>query len=292
MKKSLHLLLVISLTITTGLASCFSAAAYNNDYTGKEFHFKLVKDAINYDEMIVMFIEGATSGKDMYDISVFWGPELNLTSKGCDGSYLTLDAKPFNGTFDTTAVSIRCASSGSYTLCFSNAGSFSSTLPIQLIDRYTNTLVNLMTQQAYTFQVDLAVSASYGDNRFGIVIGAMPVSTPTTTTTEPVSTTPTPTPAPEPTPTPAPEETQLLATLVVYPTVTRDLVTVRSDVKIISTSKIQVYDPKGKLVLTVNTPLWNNKEAVIDLGKLPNKNYTIIVTIGQQKPVINRCIKI
>lgn len=293
MKKSLQLLLVISLTIAAGSTRCLATTVYNNDYTGKEFHFKLIKDAINYDEMIVMFIEGATYGKDMYDITVFWGPELNLTSRGSDGSYLTLDAKPFNGTFDSTKVSVRCASSGTYTLCFSNAGSFSSGLPIQLMDRYTNTTINLMTHHAYTFYVDLAVSGSYGDNRFIIVIGAMPVSTSTTTTTtEPVSTTTTPTTTTSPTPAPAPEETQLTASLVIYPTVTQNYVTIKSDVKIIASSQIQVFDPKGKLVLSVNVPVWTNKESVLDLSKLPNKTYTVIVGIGKQKPVVKRCIKI
>lgn len=311
MKNKIQILItgLLLFLILTGTA--FTALAYNNDYTGKEFKFKLTKDAINYDEMIVLFIEDATYGKDMYDISVFWGPELNVTSLVPGGCYLSVDAKPFNGTKDTTRLGVRVKSSGSYSLSFCNASAFGSGLPIQLIDSYTQTVIDLKANPVYNFAVDLANSATYGDNRFYIMISAMPVTTtqtPTTSTdtTSSSSSSGTSTSSDtsttsgtttsgstsgsttEVTPTP---EVQQDATITLYPTVTHDYTTLASNVNIVTTSSVQVYDLRGKLVLSMQSPAWDNRKVVVDLNKLPKKTYTVIVKIGTQKAQVLRCIK-
>lgn len=150
-------------------------AVFKSEYKDKDFRIRLTKDSINSDEMVLKYIDEATASKDAYDIAKMWGAEVNIATLGSDKSYLALNSKPFNGESDTVKLSVYARTTGSYTLNFVNAEEFATNLPMYLLDYYTGDIVDLRTQSTYVFQVNMSNTASYGDSRFELVVGKMPV---------------------------------------------------------------------------------------------------------------------
>jgi len=242
---------------------------FKNSYVNKDFRIKLVKDSINSDEVILKYIDDASLGRDKYDIEKMWGAEVNISAISAENAYQALQSKPFNGATDTTRISVYFKSTGNYTMSFFNAADFSVSTPITLIDKYSNTLVDLRKNNTYTFAVSMTTPATYGDNRFLIVVGELPQDTVVVN----------------------PPPVQQKATFKLYPTVTSRYVTIMSDVPVVVGSSIEIRNVHGSLLKTITNPEWQTKTTSIDLENYKNGLYFITIRVSGQRAVTLKCIK-
>jgi hypothetical protein len=145
------------------------------EYADRDFRIRMTMDTINQDEMVLKYIDDATPAKDAYDIDKMWGAEVNIATLGSDKSYLALNAKPFRGEGDTVKLSVWARSTGNYTMSFVNAADFASNLPLYLLDYYNGNIIDLRNDTSYTFKVTMTDASSFGDSRFELIVGKMPV---------------------------------------------------------------------------------------------------------------------
>lgn len=250
-------------------SSSTPAAVFKNDYKDRDFRIRLTKDSINSDEMVLKYIDEATAAKDVYDIAKMWGAEVNIAAMGSDKAYLALNAKPFNGESDTVKLSVYARTTGNYTLTFVNAEEFASNLPLYLLDYYTGDIIDLRTQSTFTFQVNMSNSASYGDSRFELVVGKMPVVILPT----------------------AVRDVENTATQIeVYPYVAQHSITIRG-LKAVP-SQFEIRDLNGRLMKQVQSAANAEGKVELSLNNLPSAMYMVWVQQGLGgKPEVVRFVK-
>lgn len=140
---------------------------FKNTNTADEMHARLQLDSITYDDYILKLDPSALKTHDSYDIQKFSGA-VNISSYASDSVYHTVDVRPEPATADTVLLNIT-GTSGNYTLSI-------DALPVTpgkyfyLQDQYAGTTLLLNAPFSYPFSILSANTATYGKNRFSIII--------------------------------------------------------------------------------------------------------------------------
>lgn len=173
--------------IASGQAFFVKATAANPSLTMRESHkastttgmfkninntscyIQLIRDSFNRDEMCIKYLNGSTVNVDMYDTRLF-PASVNVSAWGSDSVDLTISCRPTTTVNDTIRLNISVPGSGNYTLRFKNSSNLAIQDHVTLIDNFTTTATNLITQTDYTFTVNSTVPQSFGRGRFYIVV--------------------------------------------------------------------------------------------------------------------------
>lgn len=151
------------------------AMVFKSDYADRDFRIRMTMDSINQDEVVIKYIDEASAANDPYDINKMWGAEVNIAAISKSQTYQALQVKPFVGEGDTVKLSVYAKTTGNYTLSFANAAVFAEGLPLYLLDYLNGNIINLREDTAYQIFINMSDASTYGDNRFELVIGKMPV---------------------------------------------------------------------------------------------------------------------
>jgi hypothetical protein len=238
---------------------------FKTDAPEATFLLRLSKDAITSDDILVKYIKEASDNFDLYDIAKLNG-EVNISSIAADGTLLTGNCKPFNGVSDSIRLNIGVAKSGTYSFTVSNAKLLAPGYNIYLVDAFTHTSFDLNQQQHYSFSIDMNDAATYGKNRFMIVVGELPV-----------------------TQTGIAEQNDE-NTLSVYPSLTRGEVTISSRLAATEAVSVTITDATGKLVAAFDQLQWNGNKMRLDLSDYKAGAYFIRVKDAKHNAVL-KCIK-
>jgi hypothetical protein len=139
---------------------------------------KLVTDSVNYSDIVIGFNSTASpryNGKE--DAKYVSGPGAaeGLASISDDNVRLSINALPLpKQALQIIKLSITAAKTGQYTLQRTALEAIPQIYDIWLMDRYKKDSLDIRNNSTYIFTIDLSDTASYGRNRFTIVIRQNP----------------------------------------------------------------------------------------------------------------------
>jgi fibronectin-binding autotransporter adhesin len=234
-----------------------------------QFSIKLIKDSITRDEAGFKYIAEATPGYDAYDIRKLNGSIVDIASIGNDGSFLSMNCKPFNGHSDTILLSMGFASSGEYTLTFGDvdAMGIGPQFNVYLVDKFTQQVNDVRNTAAYTFMVDKNDARSFGNDRFKLIVGEI-------TTAIPVV-----------------EKQTDVSKYYLYPSTTSDWITVYSESFANGKADIEIIDITGKTVERYAQLEWNQHKLRLDVSNFQSGVYLLKVTSGGRLQPTLRWVK-
>jgi hypothetical protein len=237
--------------------------------TSGQFTIKVIKDSITSDEAGFKYLTEATAGYDRYDIKKLKGSTVDISSIGNDGSFLSMNCKPFNGHSDTILLSLGFANSGEYTMKFGevDAMGIGSEFGVYLVDEFKQQITDLRNTSTYTFTVDKNDANSFGNNRFKLVVGTDAVGVDEFI-----------------------PKCQLNG-MYVYPSSTHDKLTVYSQKVMCSKNEVALIDQTGKTMVTITNPIWEGNKLELDLSAYASGIYFISVMQPQQPVQTLKCVK-
>ncbi|MEQ9169055.1 MAG: T9SS type A sorting domain-containing protein [Fulvivirga sp.] len=125
-----------------------------------------LSDGVDTDNTFVKIIEGATLGYDLGDTPNLNNVIFDVTTIAGDGVNLAINAIDYAGCSLSLPINVADVSSGEYTLSFSQMESILSAESLSLVDNYTSTIVDVLSNPSYVFEVDENNSATFGLTRF------------------------------------------------------------------------------------------------------------------------------
>jgi uncharacterized protein YueI len=134
------------------------------------FKIKLMRDALNADDLLIKYMNGSTSNFDAYDVVKLSSP-IVISAWGNDSIHLALSTRPLTTQNDTIKLYVS-GSSGSYTMQFTNSDKIAIQDQVLLFDNYTNNVIDLKQNSNYTFNISTNTPATFGFNRFYIVVAS------------------------------------------------------------------------------------------------------------------------
>ena len=146
----------------------------------QSLRLKLVLDSVNYDDIFIGFNSMASANYNPYEdgkyISGLAAAE-GLSSISADNvqmaiNYLPLPKQPRQ----EIKLYVTAKSSGNYTLKQTSLESIPQLYDVWLLDKYQKDSVNLRSQTSYAFNINLADHASYGTERFSVVMTQNPAN--------------------------------------------------------------------------------------------------------------------
>jgi hypothetical protein len=234
---------------------------------GNQFTIKLIGDSINSDEIAIKYIDDANTGFDGYDIKKLAGGEVDIASMGSDGSFLSVNCRPFMGS-DTILLNVGFAKSGTYTMQFDDISKLGigAQYQVSLVDLFTKRVSDLGAISSVEFAVDKNDSNSFGNKRFILIIG------------ETIST-----------------GVSLLEHaakgMYVYPSVTADRLRIYSRENVGAQTELTLVDQLGKKICLITNPIWDGNKLELDLSTYASGTYFIQITQPNQPIQTLRCIK-
>lgn len=138
---------------------------------------KLAKDSINTDETVVRFnSNGSTKYIENLDAPYKGGyGSVSLSGLSNDKVNLAIDVIPLpHQQAETVALNVSANTSGIYNLSLNDLVAVPKLYDIWLIDKYKKDSLDLRQYKSYAFNIDKADTASFGANRFTLVIRQNP----------------------------------------------------------------------------------------------------------------------
>jgi hypothetical protein len=135
---------------------------------GGAFKIKLMRDALNADDLLIKYMTGSTTNFDAYDVVKLSSPVV-VSAWGNDSMHLALSTRPLTTQNDTIKLYV-VGSNGSYTMQFTNSDKIAIQDQVLLFDTYTNNVVDLKQNSNYIFTINTNISSTFGFNRFYIVV--------------------------------------------------------------------------------------------------------------------------
>lgn len=132
------------------------------------FKLRMMLDSSNYDDLLIKYVNNSTNNKDMYDVAKMFG-SVNISAYGSDNQMLAVSARPLTTQNDTIKLNVSGAN-GQYKMYFMNSDKIAVLDNVQLIDNYTSQVVDLKTTTSYQFTISSTIPATFGANRFLILI--------------------------------------------------------------------------------------------------------------------------
>jgi trimeric autotransporter adhesin len=170
--------------ITTTLDSVFNAlpptakAQVPADVPNASLHFTLTKDSVNTDEIVVSFSNQGNVNLNPLDAEDLGGigAQVSLSALSADSVKLAIHTVPLP--LGTSSLSIplfvAATSSGLYKLNLSSIANLPNNYQVWLMDNYNRDSLDIRSYNSYGFNIDLTNSASYGSNRFCVLIRENP----------------------------------------------------------------------------------------------------------------------
>jgi hypothetical protein len=143
-----------------------------------ELHIRMEYDSITYDDFILKNMTPATSLHDAYDIKKMTNAECNISSYGTDTIYHTVDVRTLKGT-DTIPLYIR-GINASFTFKFRKLPTLPSGWQFFWEDQYLSTRTAVTANLEYTFSIQSSTPASFGANRFRLIMDTVSPTLPVT----------------------------------------------------------------------------------------------------------------
>jgi hypothetical protein len=134
------------------------------------FHLTLIKDSFNTDEIAIKYMSASTILADAFDTRKI-ASSTSVAVWGNDSVDLSISCRPTTATNDTIKLNISGVT-GTYQFRFNNSSQLGVMDYVTLIDTYDTIATDLLTQQNYSFQVDLNNPLTFGRNRFYIVVSS------------------------------------------------------------------------------------------------------------------------
>jgi hypothetical protein len=156
-------------------------AAANNaalDSVTQLLRLKLYIDQYNYDDIVIGFNAGASPLYNPYQDSKYLqgidAPE-GLSSFSSDGVPLSINLLPLpKQTPDVIRLDVEAQNSGPITLKRTELDQLPGIYEVWLIDNYKKDSLNLRTDSNYVFTINKSDTASFGANRFKVVVRQNP----------------------------------------------------------------------------------------------------------------------
>ncbi len=145
----------------------------NNQY----LKLRLAKDSVNTDETVIRFNNnGSTSFNANLDAPYKGGyGSVSLSGISSDHIGLAIDVIPLpHAQPETVSLNVTANTDGVYTLALKDLVSVPRLYDLWLIDQYKKDSINLRQSISYTFNIIKADTASFGANRFKLVISQNP----------------------------------------------------------------------------------------------------------------------
>jgi muramidase (phage lysozyme) len=141
---------------------------------------KLSKDSINTDEIVIRLNDKTSTkfseNEDAEDIGGS-GPLVSLSTFSSDTIALAIDYRPFPGkNQEIVPLLVDATASGAYQLTNSQLDDLPPLYEAWLKDAFANDSVKLKANVVYKFTIDKSNPATFGNNRFSIVIGQNPAN--------------------------------------------------------------------------------------------------------------------
>lgn len=140
---------------------------------GNGVGIKLYETPSEFDQFIFKPISDASPLLDGYDIPKLNNPNINISSWGVDGRYLSLDCRPLELDTIQIPLAVRLAKSGTFHMDLNGAELFE--YEARLEDNFTKTSILIGTNTSYDFAVS-SDTASSGDFRFKLVFTKLATS--------------------------------------------------------------------------------------------------------------------
>ncbi len=161
-----------------GTASSISTqgSAANSDTIGNNvtgyLRVQLTKDSINSDNVLIAFNPSAkttyVSGEDAPTLQGFG--EVGLSSLSSDNIPLAINTLPLTKTGLKISLQVNAETSGVYSLDMITISNIPSAYRIWLKDNYQKDSLDYRANTKYSFNINTADTASFGSNRFKLVI--------------------------------------------------------------------------------------------------------------------------
>jgi len=150
------------------------------DSVTKLLRLQLYLDQYNYDEIVIGFNSGAKTTYDFNEDSKYL-PGINaaegLASFSSDGVPLSINLVPLpKQNPEIIKLDVEAENSGPFTFKRTQLDQISQIYNIWLKDNYKKDSVNLRVDSNYAFTVNKSDSATFGSNRFSIVISQEPTA--------------------------------------------------------------------------------------------------------------------
>jgi hypothetical protein len=177
MLNRILLLPLIVLICTSAQASPVPAKS-NNSTAYPLLRLKLVRDAYDYDDIAIGFNAAATTSyNNQIDSRYMEGINAaeGLSSLSSDSVQLSVNIVPLPKQASLVIrLDIEAANSGPFTLERTELDSIPAVYEIWLVDKFAKDSLDLRTGTSYAFTVDKNNSATFGSNRFQVVIRQNP----------------------------------------------------------------------------------------------------------------------
>ncbi len=126
-------------------------------------------DSLNYDQFILKMMAGATANDDLYDIGRMNNGANDIYSYGNDNVPHSLDARPQITTASDTVKLYTGGTNGLHTFTFEKLPATTG-FNYYLKDNYLNSVTPIVLNGVYSFNINSSNAATFGNNRFRIII--------------------------------------------------------------------------------------------------------------------------
>jgi len=144
------------------------AAASTQQY----MHLKMIKDSVNYDDVIIGFKTGASSKYSINEDALHLtgnAPPETLTALSSDSIGLSIDYLPLPTGQTIVGLNVNATASGRFQFSRTELVGIPAFYEIWLKDNLLKDSLDLRANTTYTFDIDKTNPASFGANRFQIV---------------------------------------------------------------------------------------------------------------------------
>ncbi len=148
-----------------------SAQSAYNSY----IRLKLVTDSINKDDLVIGFNSSSMpTFNQSEDAEFFPGSNAaqSISAMSSDGVNTSVKWLPFpkNSTNCIVKLTVSAKASGQYTLQRADFAAISNIYKVWLMDNYMRDSLDIKNNTSYIFNIDLSDTASFGSNRFSVVV--------------------------------------------------------------------------------------------------------------------------
>ncbi len=166
-----------SLTFTEAFkTSSAPIALHKKGAASDELHIKYYRDSTESDEYILKMMNDATLQKDDYDIIKLKNDNLNLSSYGADSINLTLSSIPVVTEEKRISLNVEATQRGTYKFDFTTINDFDNSVPVSLLDKFTQKTIDIRKNPVYTFVMD-SMPHQWGKDRFVLILNANSTTT-------------------------------------------------------------------------------------------------------------------
>lgn len=158
----------------------FPAQTPSTTVTQQYLHLKMIKDSVNYDDVIVGFKPGASPKYSVNEDAIHLkgnAPPETLTALSSDSVGLSINYLPLpvqQNTQTVVGLTVSAAASGQFTFSRTELVGIPAIYDIWLKDNLLKDSVDFRANSTYSFDIDNTNQSTYGSNRFQLVFRQNP----------------------------------------------------------------------------------------------------------------------